>query len=506
MLTEDRRKAIKALFEEGRKKKEIARLLNTDPQTVRRVLSVGAARSEDVSRTDKKVIDLELLRRLYAQCDGYIQRVHELLSEDEKTEKIGYSTLTRLIRKNGIGQESILRCHQVPDIPGAEMQHDTTVYKLKLGTDFRTVICSALYLRYSKMRYIKFYPCFNRFLMKCFLYEALVFWGYSAKQCVIDNTNLAVLYGTGTEAVFNPEMLVFAKPFGFTWLAHEKGHANRKAGEERNFWTIETNFLPGREFNSIEDLNRQGFEWATTQYAKRPLSKTRLIPVDLFEEEKNHLIRLPAFVEPPSVPYQREIDEYGYVAFNANYYWVPGKARGQVTVIEYPDKLKIFPPGQESIEYPLPAWGVRNQKFTPAGAKTNPYEPRHIKKPCIEEEKQLRAKGEVCSRYLDFIKSETTHLQQKANFIRQLFQFSKNITPDLFSRTIERAIKYRITSIETLRRMAGQLLRTGFCQEPYTLPGNDYENREAYQEGRWSDETIPDFCQKLPEEKEEQKT
>ena len=320
----------------------------------------------------------------------------------------------------------------------------------------------------------------------------------------IDNTNLAVLYGTGKEAVFNPEMLVFAKPFGFEWLAHAKGHANRKAGEERNFRTIETNFLPGREFKSIEDLNRQGFEWATAHYARRPLSKTHLIPVDLFEVEKSYLLKMPAYIEPPTIPFQREIDAYGYVAFNANYYWLPGKGRGKVTLIEYPDKIKIFPPGQQpAIEYPLPDWGARNQKFTPPGAKTNPYEPRHIKKPCDEEEKLLRAKGEICLRYLDFIKSDTTKIPQKPNFIRQLYLFSKKLTPDLFAQTIDRAWKYRITNIETIRRIAGTLLNKEFDREPELFPGNDYEKREAYQEGRFSKEAEPGCYKKLLEEETE---
>ena len=42
--------------------------------------------------------------------------------------------------------------------------------------------------------------------MKCFLHEALMFWGTSAAQCIIDNTNLARLRGAGSRAVIVPEM------------------------------------------------------------------------------------------------------------------------------------------------------------------------------------------------------------------------------------------------------------------------------------------------------------
>src|SRR5947209_17291137 len=102
---------------------------------------------------------------------------------------------------------------------------------------------------------------FNRLRMKCFFDEALRFWSYSAAVCIIDNTNLARLRGTGKDAVIVPEMEAFAKQYGFRFVCHEKGHPNRKAGEERSFGTVETNFLPGRRFESLEDMNQQAFQW-----------------------------------------------------------------------------------------------------------------------------------------------------------------------------------------------------------------------------------------------------
>ena len=66
----------------------------------------------------------------------------------------------------------------MPDEPGAEMQHDTSPYLVKLADRESKLIASLLYLRYSKRRYLKFYRAFNRFKMKCFLHEALMFWGY----------------------------------------------------------------------------------------------------------------------------------------------------------------------------------------------------------------------------------------------------------------------------------------------------------------------------------------
>ncbi len=486
MIDEEKRTAIKVLYGEGKGKKQIARLLNLSPKTVRNFL----AQSPDSAvhpRGDKKEIDPDMLRRLYEKCDGFVQRVHETLTDTEGID-IGYSTLTRLIREHGIGQRVHTRCHQVDEIPGEEMQHDTSPYQVRIDSEVKNVIASGLYMRWCKMRYVKFYLHFNRFKMKCFLYEALRFWGYSARICVIDNTNLAVLSGTGKEAVFNPEMKAFARPYGFTWLAHEKGHSNRKAGIERNFRTIETNFFSGRTFESLEDLNAQAFAWATSHYARRPLSKSRLIPVDLFEHEKPDLIKLPSYIERPYQLHHRDIDQYGYIAFDANYYWIPGTRRGKASVIEYPDRIKIFTEHQSPIEYPLPPAEVKHEKFAPPGARTNPYEPKNIKKPCHEEEAYLRGLGRPIGEYLDFALSVDAGVRQKPRFIRHLYGLCRNTAPELFTAALQRALKYRLADMERLKRIIYQLMHQGLYHLPEIALHKEYEQREAYQAGRFSRE------------------
>jgi hypothetical protein len=327
MISDEVRKTIYVLYKQGIKKKKIARDLNVNIKTVRGIISNNGCVSNAI-RSTRKEIEEELLKNLYEQCNGYVQRVHEKLTEEHNI-KIAYSTLTKLIRKKGIGEVEKERSPHILVLPGEEMQHDTSPYRIKIGGKDTRAIASGLYLRYSKMRYVQFYPYFNRFMMKCFFYNALMFWKYSATRCVIDNTNLAVLHGTGREAVFNPEMIMFARPYGFEWKAHEINHPNRKAGIERSFYTIETNFFPGRSFESWEDLNKQAFEWATERYAKRPHSQTKLIPIELFEEEKKHLIALPDYIEPPYQEHFHTIDEYGYVSFKGNFYWVPPKCQNK---------------------------------------------------------------------------------------------------------------------------------------------------------------------------------
>ncbi len=380
------------------------------------------------------------------------------------------------------------------------MQHDTSPYlKFKMGKKTVNIVCSAIYFHYSKMRYVRFYFNFNRFAMKCFFHEALTFFRYSAKTCVIDNTNLAVLHGTGRNAVINPEMEEFARNYGFQWLAHEKGHANRKAGEERTFRTINSSLLPGRKFSKMKDLNAQSYDWATDRYARRPQSKTRLIPIELFEIEKPYLIKLPEYIMAPYREHHRLLDQYGFIALNSNYYWVPKESRRAVFFIEYSDSIKIFPKDKDnktmaSLQYSLPERDIRNQAFAPKGVNTNPYQPRNRKKTYHEEEQHIRNIGIICCDYLDFIKSRKCDIFYKPKFIRELYLLLKKMTPPLFIAVIERAHKYHVMTIEGLKRISASFMKRNLYDLPENLLDNDYQQRDAYKEGRFSNEKeIQDF-------------
>jgi hypothetical protein len=423
--------------------------------------------------------------------------MHERLTEDYGI-AIGYSTLTRRIRELGLGKKLSKRACHVGDVPGEEMQYDTSPFDVKLKGKKVKLICSGIYFRYSKIRYIKFYFSDNRFNMKCFLDEALRYWEYCAAICIIDNTCLAVWYGTGSDAVFHPEMIRFSQNYGFAWLAHALNHANRKAGKERNFLTVITNFLSGRVFTSLEDLNRQAFEWATDRFAKRPQSKTKLIPIETFEKEKAYLHKLPEYIPEPYeiIKPDRIVDVYGYVAYSANYYWVPEYFQGnksdrikKVKIVRYASRIVLYYRTKELLRYTLPASEIKNERFCPEGVSIK-HQPKHRKKPSHEEEKMLRSLGRAVNQYIDFVKSKDCRLRQKHQFLRRLFMLSGKIELSLFTKTIEVALKYRVDKVDTLSRIAAQIMRRDggdFTGTPITF-NNGYMAREAYKEGCLNDE------------------
>src|SRR5438477_5513484 len=177
MITADKRKAVFLLHQEGMPIRGISRGLKLSRNAVRRIIA-QAGQIPEVARAPAHAIDPDLLRQLHQECDGYAQRMAEKLREEHGI-AVKYSTLTRHLRDLGISLPMGQRCERVPDEPGAEMQHDTSPFTLLVGSERLRLQASLLYLRYSKRRYLQFYPLFDRFHLKCFLHLAMTHWGYA---------------------------------------------------------------------------------------------------------------------------------------------------------------------------------------------------------------------------------------------------------------------------------------------------------------------------------------
>ena len=254
---------------------------------------------------------------------------------------MSYPALTAFCRRHGIGQAPPVAAGQYHFEPGEEMQHDTSPHEVELAGKKRKVQTASAVLCYSRMLFFQCYPTFQRFDCKVFLTEALRYFSGACQRVMIDNTHVVVLRGTGREMIPVPEMAAFAERFGFRFVAHELGHANRSARVERPFWFIERNFLAGRTFSSWEDLNQRTREWCdkvNSTYKKH----IRAMPRELFAVERLRLKPLPAWIPEVYRLHQRLVDIEGYIAVRSNRYSVPLEWIGRrVEVRETRDKIEI---------------------------------------------------------------------------------------------------------------------------------------------------------------------
>jgi hypothetical protein len=68
-----------------------------------------------------------------------------------------------------------------------------------------------------------------------------------------------------------------------------------------------------------------------------------------------------------------------------------------------------------------------------------------------------------------------------------LLALSRKLSLELFSQTLQRARKYRITSLEVLRNIAWLQLQQSPGQTPPVEIDADFQQREAYREGSLTD-------------------
>ena len=167
--------------------------------------------------------------------------------------------------------------------------------------------------------------------------------------------------------------------------------------------------------------------------------------------------------------------------------------------------MQIYQNRQGVAEYALPPDGVKNRLFSPEGMPKPERQPKDRKKPTEEEEKRLRALSPTVGNYLDFVLPSRSGIERH-HFLRELFVWAERLTPALFLSVVERALRYGITDLATIERIARLLLRQG---GEMPLPGAEvdesFQDREAYQQGRLTD--APDFSsydQMLEEPEEEE--
>jgi transposase len=340
MLDESTRGAVLRLRAEGHGTRPIARALGISRSAVKGVLSAGRAEVPETEREEKAEPYREQILALHPSCKGNLVRVHEELVAQGA--KLSYPALTAYCRRHGIGHEPPKPAGRYHFEPGEEMQHDTSPHEAEIGGKKRRVQTASLALCHSHMLFMQMYPRFTRFHCKVFLTDALVYFEGACQWCMIDNTHVVVLHGTGRDMVAVPEMVAFAERFDFTFRAHEVGDANRSGRVERPFDFIENNFLAGRRFADWDDLNRQAREWCDKVNATHR-KRLHAAPRELFIAERARMRPLPIWVPEVYSLHHRIVDSEGYVNVQRSRYSVPWQLIGRrMEVRETKDRIDVF--------------------------------------------------------------------------------------------------------------------------------------------------------------------
>ena len=445
MIAPEIREAILALHAKGTGVRKIARLLKLSRNTVRQAIRQPQPKEETQPPVPPQL--LPVLQQTLARCEGNVVRLQELLAAEQAL-TIPYSTLTRWVREADLRAPK-RRAGRYHFERGEEMQFDTSPHSLTLNERPVKAQCAALVLAYSRRAFIQYYPGFTRFEAKAFVREALCFMDGSAQRCMVDNTHVVVASGSGVEAVIAPEMEAFARIFGFEFVAHAIGDANRSARVERLFYHVERNFLPGRRFRSWEDLNEQARAWCEQIANRKPKRALGMSPEAAYVLEKPYLRPLPAHLPPVYQAFSRLVDVEGYAYLDTNRYSVPERLIGKrVEVYKYPQQVKILFRHREVAEHPRLV-GQRHAQSTlkehRRAQRRQAYQGR------CEEERQLRGHSTLLDRYVSGLKKRSPG--RGVSRLRRLLAMRRSYPPQAFLAAIETALAYGLYDLHRLEHL-----------------------------------------------------
>jgi hypothetical protein len=457
VLDHETRSAILRLHAEGHGTRFIARALGASRAAVQKVIVSG---QNDVPPMERDVpLDPHLarIRDLHDACRGNLVRVHEELG---KSILVPYSTLTRFCRDHDIGRKPPKASGRYDFQPGEEMQHDTSPHRVVLGGRLTPLQCASLVMCFSRKRFIQDYPRFNRFYARIFLTEAFRFFDGAAGRCMVDNSTV-LMTGTGANARAVPEMEAFSQRFGFAFVAHAVGDANRSARVEGPFNHVEKNFYPGRTFADLADLNAQLRAWCEA-YNRTFHRSFQGIPDEMYAIERRATSPLPPYIPEPTDVHPRKVDAERFVRLHTNRYSVaPDWIDADVEVHETFRQIRIFRGHQLLAVHDRKEDGRREISI---------LREHHLRRPLAHpvppspEEITLRAADPALAALCDALR--VRHGGQALKSMRRLHRMWLEYPTEPFLDAIRRSVDHTLYELDRIERLILENIRGDFFRLP----------------------------------------
>jgi transposase len=322
---------IKLLQKQGLSIRQIALLTGFSRNTVRRLLRQTAPQPFQNPHRKSLLDDFKpYIEKRFQECSLSAVR---LLDE---IQPMGYTGSVDSIRRYLRSIRPLSRALAKATVrfetpPGHQAQCDWS-YCGRFSSPSGSVIplyCFACQLSFSRYLYIEFTTSMNiSWLIECHI-RAFDYFGGWCETFLYDNMKQVRL----SRDTLNPLFLDFATHYGFAIKTHKPRRPRTKGKIERVIDYIKDNFLNGRVFSSIEDVNLQGRNWLDRVANVRIHATTDQRPVDLLNAEK--LIPLDSIS-----PYRlrlkeaRKVSSEGLVSYCGSRYSVPPEHVGKTVLVE----------------------------------------------------------------------------------------------------------------------------------------------------------------------------
>jgi len=198
------------------------------------------------------------------------------------------------------------------------MDKDSVVHKVPMFV---------IILGFSRAKYVEFVNrCDLSSLQRCIV-NAFVYFDGVPKEVLTDNMKTVITGRQGGSAIWNTRFADFAVEIGFAPMVCRARSPQTKGKVERLVHYVKNNFLPGREFEDMHDLNRQVLDWCKS-VDEKPHGTTGRIPLQ--ELNKEELQPLPDNSLLDKYRWEnRIVTRDGMVSFDGIRYGVPWQYSGK---------------------------------------------------------------------------------------------------------------------------------------------------------------------------------
>jgi len=344
-LSEDDIKSIREAFKQTGTIRGVSRKTGIRRKTVRKYLeSMGCP-----------VVNAPAVKKRPSKLDPYKPKIGYLVREKKLTairvfEEIqqlgydgGYTILKEYVRLIRPKNKKIPR-PPIDHPPGYEAQMDWSPHNVIIGGKAQVVQTGSIVLCFSRWLFIRHFV--DQTLESVIRLHEQAFAELGAVPEIITYDNMTTVgrhVGPG-EIWINPTFKRFAQKYGFKIVILRPGAKERHGKVERHFHYIENNFLAGREFDDLADLNDRADQWRYNKANVRVHGTLRQRPVDMLVREMPYLSALPASL---SEAIYKEVDRLVHldfcIAIDTNRYSVSPCLVGETAKVRlYKDHLEIW--------------------------------------------------------------------------------------------------------------------------------------------------------------------